>query len=97
MAKKVILSLRAEKERLAILEYYFNETNSNKVPNNLYQKISGILDTISDFPYSGKIFNNKGHRALSKPPYSIIYKISKEYIEVLNIWDSRRNPVDLKL
>ena|SRR5258706_15222105 len=97
MASKIVFSHRAEKERLAILEYYFNETQSNKIPYKIYIQISEILDIISEFPKSGRILNQKGHRGFSKLPYLIIYKITNEAIEILHVWDSRRNPQELKL
>lgn len=97
MAKKIILSLSAEKERLAILEFYFKETGSKQVPTIIFKQINKAIDNISLFPTSGRLIDNQNHRIFVSPPYKIVYRIQEKEIIILHIWDSRRNPDDLKI
>ncbi len=97
MAEKIVLSLKAEKNRYDILKYYFDETGSNKIPLQIFKQLSNAFDTISVFPYSGKIIKKKGYHVFTTKPYSIIYRISSDSIEILHIWDTRQNPKNLPL
>jgi plasmid stabilization system protein ParE len=51
-----------------------------------------------DFPEMGRKFDGKEERFIVKDYYLIFYKVDKiTDIEILHIWDSRRNPHDLNL
>lgn len=63
----------------------------------IFEELEKAFETISFFPYSGKIINNTEQRTFIKKPYNIIYKITKDEIVILHIWDTRRNPEELKL
>ena len=92
MAEKIVLSLKAEKNRYDILKYYFDETGSNKIPLQIFNQLDNAFETISIFPNSGKIINKKGYHVFVTKHYNIIYRINIDSIEILHIWDSRQNP-----
>jgi len=92
MAKKVALSLVAEKQRLSILEYYYIETKSKTIPSKIYSEINDALELIQRFPNSGFETNKSNRRCIIKNHYKILYHINKEDIIIVSIWDTRQNP-----
>jgi len=96
MVKKVVFTERAEKERLSILEYYFEQTGSTKIPTQIYQQFNRTIDNILHFPESGVKLKNS-NRGIIKSHYKIVYKIENDSIVILHIWDTRQNPKNLPL
>ncbi len=96
MAKKIVFSVRAEKQRLSILEYYFNETGSKEIPSKIYHQFNRVINIIQRFPDSGKMLS-KSRRGFIKSHYKIVYRIEPESIIILYIWDMRQNPKNLPL
>lgn len=96
MVKKVIFTDRAEKERLSILEYYFEVTGSKTIPAKIYQQFNRVIENIQIFPESGKKLKNN-NRGIIKSHYKIVYKIENESLTILHIWDTRQNPKNLPL
>lgn len=95
MAEKIVLSLNAEKDRLAIIKHYIEVTGDNKFSLSVFDRINDAFETISNFPYSGKQINKEDLRVFIINPYNIVYKITNEVIEILHIWDSRQDPEKL--
>jgi plasmid stabilization system protein ParE len=64
-----------------------------------YQRLDRSLSNLSDNPYLGKAITRTGYRQYSVPrtPFSLIYRVSGETIEIFHIWDQRSNPLDLDL
>lgn len=96
MVKKVVFAERSEKERLSILEYYLEATGSKSIPAKIYQQFNRVIDNIRQFPESGKKLKNN-NRGIIQSHYKIVYKIEKESLIILHIWDTRQNPKKLPL
>ncbi len=96
MAKKIVFTVRAEKQRLSILEYYFEETGSKSIPAKIYQQFNRVINIIQRFPESGRKLS-KLRRGIIKSHYKIVYRIETESITILHIWDTRQNPKKLPL
>ena len=64
-----------------------------------YRHLDRGLSNLSDNPRLGKAIARTGYRQYSVPrtPFSLIYRIGGEAIEILHIWDQRSNPLDLDL
>jgi plasmid stabilization system protein ParE len=64
-----------------------------------YRRLDRALSNLSDNPYLGKAIARTKYRQYSVPrtPFSLIYHVSAEVIEILHIWDQRSNPLDLSL
>ncbi|MEO6851731.1 MAG: type II toxin-antitoxin system RelE/ParE family toxin [Mucilaginibacter sp.] len=98
MAAKVIWSVRAQRERLEILEYWVNRNKSKTYSRKLYQLFRIGVKKLAEMPKSGISTENPDIRIKIIKDYMIYYHIStSETIEVLTIWDSRRNPKKFKL
>ncbi len=96
MVKKVTITERAEKERLSILEYYYEVTGSKTLPAKIYQQFNRVINNIQMFPESDKKLKNN-NRGIIKSHYKIVYKIEADSIIILHIWDTRQNPKKLPL
>lgn len=62
-----------------------------------YQRLDRALASLSDDPRIGKPIARTTYRQYSVPrtPFSRIYRIGGEAIEILHSWDQRSNPLDL--
>lgn len=98
MAAKVVWSVRAQRERLEILEYWVNRNKSKTYSRKLYQLFRTGMKKVSEMPESGILSEKPDVRIKIIRDYLVYYHISaSNTIEVLTIWDSRRNPKKFKL
>ncbi len=92
MAKNIKWSKQAAADRIQILDYWFkrigNKTYSKKLDNNLRK----VILALSKHPLMGKNSEAHGMRCFVKGNYQVYYQVRTHCIELLHIWDSRRNP-----
>jgi toxin YoeB len=98
MAKrKIIWSTRAKIDLFNILDFYFqrngSKTYSIKLNGNL-QKSIRLLET---HPEIGVQTDIENVRNLIHGDYEIFYETQIKTIEIITIWDSRQDPVKLKI
>ena len=97
MAKKKIgWTPRAYQDRLNILDYWINRTKSKKYSKKLNRLFNESIDLIAKYPEIGKPTDLSGVKAKVVRNYLIIYQEGPDSIELLTIWDSRRNPDKLE-
>jgi plasmid stabilization system protein ParE len=97
MAKRVIWSVRARDERQAILEYW-NIRNGNKdYSRKIAEEFREAIQYIAEHNYIGVATDEKNVRIAVSGHYLIFYEIKKDAVEVLTVWDTRRDPQNLKL
>lgn len=96
MAKQVIWVLNAQKDRLAILSYWEQRNKSKTYSKKLDFRFREALKLISKYPLIGKPTLKASVRIKIVEDYLLVYEITRKYIVVLRIWDSRRNPEELK-
>lgn len=96
MAKKVIWSKQALKDRREILQYWI-ERNSSKIYsvklNNLFVD---AFQLIASHPNIGVQTDFENVRGKSVKDYYIFYEVEEFTINILTIWDCRQNPGKLK-
>ena len=98
MATKVVWSVRAQRERFEILEYWVNRNKSKTYSRKLYQLFRIGMKKVAEMPESQIPTEYQDVRIKIIKDYLIYYHISdSKTIEVLTIWDSRRNPKKFKL
>jgi len=57
------------------------------------KELSHAIDMISEAPFRCPIFNSSSHRyVLPRYPFSVIYRVKKEVIEVLAIAHHKKRP-----
>jgi plasmid stabilization system protein ParE len=97
MVKKIKWSARALRERFEILQYRANRNKSKVYSAKLNQEFLDNINLLSKTPYIGKAIDIKDVRFLIVRDYLIYYQVIDAYIEIITIWDSRRNPQKFKL
>ena len=97
MVKKVIWSQSAQNDRKQILAYWKKRNKSNAYSLKLFALFKDSVSTISIYPEFGKATEKKNIRFTIVKDYLIFYEIETNYLKILRIWDSRQNPVSLKI
>jgi len=94
--RKIVWTKTAEDSFKEILEYYLMVTGNEKLGISLTEKINKQIINVKSFTLLGKITQFSNIRVIIHPPYEIFYHISENKLIIELIWDSRRNPDDLK-
>ena len=97
MAKRLVWSARSRKELFDILSYWNKRIGNTKYSKKLYAEIRRKMQSILKFNDIGKATSRKDIRSVAIKDYLLFYRIDKNFIEIISVWDNRRNPKDLKL
>jgi len=98
MAKKEIKwSLKAIHDKIDILEYWIDRNKSKNYSIKLNKLFDKSINTLSNYPEQGKKTDYKNIRIKIVRHYLIFYQIRDEFIEIVRIWDARRNPKKIKI
>jgi toxin YoeB len=92
MARQIIWTERAQKERIEIFTFWNNHNQSSAYSKKLNDLIKQSLKLISKHPFIGKPTNKENIRVKILKNYLIIYEIKEQEIIVLSLWDSRQKP-----
>lgn len=95
MAKRLIWSPLARKIRKEILQYWILRNKSKYYSQKLNVLFENSAQQIADFPYSGISVSDNIYRGKLIKDYYILYKIKDDSIEILFIWDTRKDPANL--
>jgi toxin YoeB len=96
MAKRVIWTKKAVNERIEIIKYWIDKTGSNNYSRKLETKFRETIRNISDNNYLGKATDIEGVRLSIVSHYLLFYEVCQNHIEILTLFDSRRNPTDIE-
>lgn len=96
MAKQIVWSRRAQRDRKEILEYWRVRNKSNTYSKRLNGLFRESVKIITDFPEIGKPTDQANTRIKIVKDYLIIYEETETQILILTIWDSRQDPGKLK-
>lgn len=97
MAKRVIWSYHALADRISILDYWYQRIGDKRYSRKLDKLIKDVIKKIACYPKLGRQLNEREERFFVMDNYQIFYIETDDTIEIIHIWDSRRNPEDLKL
>ncbi len=96
MAKKIIWSLNAQKDRKNILQYWNKKNQSNRYSIKLNKLFKDAVKIILNYPGIGKLTDKENIRIKIVKDYLIIYEDLEKEIHILTIWDSRQNSLNLE-
>jgi addiction module RelE/StbE family toxin len=96
MARQVVWSQRAQRDRKEILDYWRHRNKSNTYSKRLNGLFRESVKIITDFPEIGKPTDQANTRIKIVKDYLIIYEETETQILILTIWDSRQDPGKLK-
>lgn len=97
MLKQIKWSVRDTQDRFVILEYWIERNRSNAYSIKLDLLFKESIDLIAQIPELGKPTDFLNVRIKIVRDYYIFYRIKDYLLEIITIWDSRRNPENLKL
>lgn len=97
MAKGIIWSLNAAEDRKSIFDYWNERTGSKSYSKKLNKQLKHIVKHLSHHPRLGLQYGDNSERYFISGPYQVFYNETASAIEILHVWDSRRNPDDLKI
>ena len=100
MAKSIKWSPEAIADRIQILDYWNVKTGSKQYSIYLDNAFKEVISSIKKFPKIGKQYSDipdKNIRYLIKDYYQFFYRETSDSIDILHVWDTRRNPEDLSL
>jgi plasmid stabilization system protein ParE len=92
MARQIIWTKRAQRERKEILLFWNEQNQSSIYSLKLNELIKESLQLICKFPFIGKPTTKENVRVKILKNYLIIYQITTTEIIVLSVWDNRQNP-----
>jgi toxin YoeB len=97
MLREIIWSTRAIQEWVEILEYWTGRNKSNSYSLKLDHLFKESFDIILKSPEIGKPTDFPLVIIKIIRDYLIYYRVKQSRIEILTIWDSRRNPKKFNL
>ena len=96
MVKKIEWSEIALADRLGILEYWEKRNGNKTYCQKLDKAIRKAVKTLAKNNFIGKKTDVENIRFTTCAKYLIFYRVEKEMIQIVRIWDSRRDPEDLE-
>ena len=96
MAFKITWTVKAQKDRLAILEYWTDRNKSRLFAVKLNEIFNSRIELLSHYPNLGKKTDMRNIRVLIVRDYLIFYKIIDNIIFIISLFDARQNPKKFK-
>ena len=97
MVKRIVWSANALSDRIQILDYWFARTGSKTYSKKLDKSIKTLIKHLISFPEMGRKVPNREERFLVKDTYLVFYSICDDEIQIVHIWDNRRNPKNIQI
>jgi plasmid stabilization system protein ParE len=94
MVRRLIWSIEARTSRKNIFDYWNNRNKSKVYSNKLNQLFKDNLLIVTKLPEFGNPTKNEDTKFIIVSHFEIIYKITDTEIVVLDIWDTRQNPIN---
>jgi len=96
MARRLIWSNLVEFQKKEIYKYWNQRNKSNEYSRKLDLLFTEVAELLLKKPLIGTKTSRKDVRLIIVRDYLMFYKVTRETIQILIIWDSRRDPQDLK-
>ncbi len=92
---KIVWSAKAIASLTEILTFYIVQNGNAEYSKKLHLQIDQSVRILSRYPNAGKHTDMKNIRELVLKRNSIFYQVKEYQIDILLVWDNRRNPQDL--
>ncbi len=96
MVKRIIWTKPALEDKLEILIYWKNRNKSNIYSQSLNRIFKETTRLVRDQPYLGKETEDPKVKYIIVRDYLLFFEITSNEIVIEHIWDTRRNPNELK-
>ena len=97
MVRRIIWTKRASIVFSKVLQFYIKRNGNKIYSKKLNTEIKQIIDLLGKHPYLGKKTDKENVRVLIKSNYQIFYKLKKDKIIILLVWDTRQDPNSLEI
>ncbi len=87
---------RAIQDRSDIFAYWNERNGSNRYSQKLYNLFRGTSQKLIVRPNFGKALNAPQVKYIIVEKYLLVYRIKPKAIEIISVWDGRRNPDDFE-
>ena len=94
--KKIVWSLKAQEDRLKILEYWIVNNKSKTYSEKLLDLFIQASELIAEYPKIGKPTDIDNVRFKIVKEYLLFYEETEYQINILLVWDNRQNPGTLQ-
>lgn len=94
--QRIIWSPRAKLDLFEILDFYYKRNGSKAYSVKLNEKFRKAIKLLEKYPALGIRTDISNVRVLVEGNYAVFYLIKTEVIEILSIWDCRKNPEEIK-
>ncbi|MBK9107556.1 MAG: type II toxin-antitoxin system RelE/ParE family toxin [Saprospiraceae bacterium] len=96
MSKKIIWSDIAKQDIISIKKYFNARNKSNVYSKKLLVLFRDTVKLICKYPYLSVNTDRKKVRSFVVKSYIIFFEIKPDCIYIISVWDSRRDPDQLK-
>ena len=90
MAKRIVWTESAKKDKIEILSYWNVKTKSKRYSKKLNDIFNSHAEIILQYPFLGKQSEYESIRCLPFGNYSLYYQIEPKRIIIHRIWDNRQ-------
>lgn len=97
MVKRVTWSIKAVSVFNKILDFYMQRNGSKTYSAKINKEIKAIINLVKTHPFLGRSTDINHLRVVIRGDYKIFYKLGKDEIIILMVWDCRQNPENLEL
>ena len=95
MAKQIIWTTGAQKDKNEIFKYWYERNKSNRYSQKLNQLFKEAIQLIREHPSIGRPTDDDSLRIKIVKDYLLIYEVTETSINILSIWDGRQDPAKL--
>ena len=92
MARQIVWTVNAQKERLEVLSYWAERNGSTLYSEKLDKMFRTSLRLIAQHPHIGRPTADPEVRVKSVGDHLIFYTTSDSQVHVLSVWNSKRDP-----
>lgn len=96
MAKTIVWSESAKIDLISIKAFFDNRNKSSEYSTKLLKTIKNSARLIEKHPDAGIDTSIVGVQGFIVRDYILFFKLNENYILIITVWDSRRNPKQLE-
>lgn len=94
MARQVVWSQNAQRERVEVLKYWVERTGSETYSKKLDRMFRTALRLIAEHPKLGRPTDDPETRMKGVGDYELFYSFTATEVHVLSVWHGKRDPAD---
>lgn len=96
MARQIVWSGPAERDRKRILAYWLERNGSAAYSLRLFHRINTVLARVQQHPFMGRPTDVTGIRVVKIDAYLLFYEVMADAIVVHHLWHEKRDLEKLK-